>query len=121
MSLRRLPHRWGLQQLARRQVADQPAVGGQELVIGKVFEADPAHLLIDAALDLAGELMNGKELQIDGAAMAVVVAYAGDAEADGGANAEFFVQFAGQRLLGAFAGLRSEERRVGKECRSRWS
>ena len=72
-------NRRGLQQLARRQVADQPAVGGQEVVAGKVFELDPAHLVIDAALDLAGELMHGKELQIDGAAMAVVVADAGDA------------------------------------------
>ena len=101
----RLPHRRGLQQLARRQVADQPVVGGQELIIGKVFEADPAHLLIDAGLDLAGELMHGKELQIDGAAMAVVVADVRDARANGGADAEFLVQFADECLLGAFAGL----------------
>ena len=77
-------NRGGLQQFTRRQVADQPTVGGQELVIGKLFEANPAHLLIDAALDLAGELMHGKKLQIDGAAMTVVMADAGDAGADGG-------------------------------------
>jgi hypothetical protein len=97
-------HRDRIQQLARGQVADQGTVGGQELVAGKVFEPDPADLVIDAVSISPAELMHGKELQIDGAAMAIVVADAGDAGADGRANAEFFVQFAGQRLLRAFAG-----------------
>ncbi len=46
---------------------------------------------------------HGKELQVDGAAMAVVVADVGDVRADFGADAEFFLEFARERLLGAFA------------------
>jgi hypothetical protein len=61
--------------------------------------------VVDAALDLAGELMHGKELQVDSAAMAVVVADVGDVGANGCANPQFLIQFAGQRLLRALAGL----------------
>ena len=36
-------------------------------------------------------------------------------------NAVLFGAFAGAALIVAAIGVRSEERRVGKECRSRWS
>ena len=49
--------------------------------------------------------MNGVELQVHGAAMAVVVADAGNERADGGLYAELFIQFTGQRQFRAFTCL----------------
>ena len=94
-----------LEQLAGGEVADEAAVGGQEVVIWQVFEFGPADFLVDVVDDFPGELVNGEELEIDGAAMAVVVADVGDMGADNGGYAEFLVEFSGQGLLGAFAGL----------------
>ena len=61
--------------------------------------------MIDVVGDFAAELMDGEELQIDGATMAIIMANAGDTGADGSLDAQFFVQFAGQGLLRALAGL----------------
>ena len=82
-----------------------PKVGGQEIVAGQIVEPNPANLLIDVVDDFAGKLAHREELQIDSTAVTVIMADAGDAGANGGAYAEFFVQLAGQRLLGTFAGL----------------
>jgi len=49
--------------------------------------------------------MYGEELEVNGAAVAVVVADVRDAWADGGVDAEFFVEFAGEGLFWTFAGL----------------
>ena len=49
--------------------------------------------------------MHGKELQVYGAAMAVVVANSCNARADGGMDAQLFFQLAGQCLFGTFAVL----------------
>lgn len=94
-----------LEELSGGKVADQSAVGGQELVGHKVFEPDPAELFKDAVLELAGKLMDSEELEVDSAAMAIIVADAGDKGTDGGLDAEFFVEFADQGLLRAFTGL----------------
>jgi ribonuclease VapC len=51
-----------LQQLSRRQIPDQPPVGGQKFVLRQFFKPHPAHLVIDAVFNLAGELVDGKEL-----------------------------------------------------------
>jgi hypothetical protein len=94
-----------LKQLSRSQVADEAAVGGEEIVAGQVFEACPTDLLEDAVLDFAAELMDREKLQVDGAAVTVVVANAGDRWADDGVDPKFFVEFAGQGLFRTFAGL----------------
>jgi hypothetical protein len=63
--LRRILHRHGeasLQQLAGGEVANEATVGGEEVVAGEVFKADPADLLVDLVVDFADELMHGKEL-----------------------------------------------------------
>ena len=85
-----------LQQLAGGQIADEASVGGKEVVVGKVFEAGPADLVVDAVDDFAGEFMHGEKLQVNGAAMAIVVADVGNAGADDGVNAKLFFQFPGQ-------------------------
>ena len=42
-----------LEQLARREVANQAAVGGEKVILGQVFEPRPAQLGEDAILQLA--------------------------------------------------------------------
>ena len=79
--------------------------GRQEVVGGQVFQTHPEQLVEDVVHDLTRELMNGVELQVHGAAMAVVVADAGNERADGGLDAELFVQLTGQRQFRAFACL----------------
>ena len=59
----------------------------------------------DAVIEFAGEVADGEELKVDGAAVAVAVAQLGDARADDGGDAEFFVEFAAEGLLGGFAGF----------------
>jgi len=54
----------------------------------------------DAIVDFAGELMHGKELQVDSATMAVVVANVRDPPADYCLDAELFIEFAYKCLLG---------------------
>jgi hypothetical protein len=49
--------------------------------------------------------VDGEELDLDGAAVAVGVPDGRDVGADDGCNAEFLAEFAGQSLFGAFAGL----------------
>jgi len=101
--------KWGwellLEQLAGGEVFDEIAVGGEEVVAGQIFELDPLDLLEDAVFDLAGELFDGEELEIDGAAVAVVVADVGDPGADLSGDTELLIELAGEGLLGTFAGL----------------
>ena len=94
-----------LQQLSRRQIANQPPVGCEELVVCQLFELGPAHLVEDAVVDFAGELVHRKELQVDCAAVTVVVANADDARADNCLDAELFIQLPRKCLLGAFPRL----------------
>ena len=94
-----------LEQLALRQVFDQPAVGDQEVVIWQLFQFDPAHIFEDAILDFAAKLIDCKELQIDCAAMPVVVANMRYARPDRCLDAQFFIELASQRRLRTFAGL----------------
>lgn len=101
-----------LQQFAGGEVANQSSIRGEEIVAGEVFEAYPADLLVDLVIDFAGELVDGKELQVDGTAMTVVVTDASNRTANGGLYAELFVQFAGQCLLRAFAGLDFSTRKL---------
>jgi len=64
------------------------------------LKADPADLLVDLVVDFAGELVDGEELQVDGASMAVVVADVGHGRSNGCLDAKFLTQFARQRLFG---------------------
>lgn len=80
-------------------------VGGEEVEVGEGVERGPADFVVDAVGELALEAADGEELEIDGAAVAVVVADVGDEGADGGVDAEFFVELAAEGLLGGFSGL----------------
>jgi len=71
-----------LEKLALGEIANEVAVRCEEIVSGKVFEADPAHVVEDAILELAGKLIDGEELQVDGTAVTVVVANLRDSGAD---------------------------------------
>jgi hypothetical protein len=96
---------WGLEQFSGGEVADEAAVGGEEVVVGKFFELDPLKLLENLVFEFAFEGSHGIELQVDCAAMAIVVADVGDVRADGGADAELFIEFASEGLFGAFTGF----------------
>jgi hypothetical protein len=94
-----------LQQLAGGEVADEAAIGGEKFVIRKLGELDPAHLLVDLVVDFAGEFAHREELQIDGAAAAIVMANARDGRSYFSADAQLFSQFPRERLLRALSGL----------------
>src|SRR6185437_2452948 len=94
-----------LKQLALGEIADEAKIGGEEVVVRQVGQLDPAHLVENLILDFAGELPDSEELQIDGAAVAVIVADANDCGADNCLDTKFFVKLARQCLLRTFAGL----------------
>lgn len=89
------------EQLAFREIADESEIGGEKVVFRQVAELNPAHLVKDLVLDFAGELPDGEELQINCAAVPVIVANADYGMAYDGVNAQFFLKLAGQRLLRA--------------------
>ena len=92
-----------LQQLPGCEVTNQSTIRGQKVVLEQILKPHPAELLKDPVFQLAGELVYGKELQVDCTAMTIVVADVGDARANAGLDPELFVQFAGQGLLRAFS------------------
>src|SRR3569623_2047551 len=63
-----------LQEFAGGEVFDEAAVGGEELVVGKFFELHPFELVEDFVLEFAFERGDCVELEVDGTAVAVVVA-----------------------------------------------
>ena len=97
--------RVGVQQLAFGEVADQAEVGGEEVVGGQRAQRSPADFVEDAVVDFAGELADHEELKVDGAAVAIAMAYLRDPGADDSRNAEFLVELAREGLLGGFAGF----------------
>ena len=94
-----------LKEFTFRQVADEAAVGGEKVVSGKIFAGYPAEIVEDVIDQLALEGVDGKELEIDGAAIAVGVVNAGDECANFRPDAQLFIEFAREGLFGSFAGL----------------
>ena len=92
-----------LEEFAFGEVADEAEVGGEEVVAGEGGEGRPADVVEDAVFEVPGEVVDEEELEVDGASVAIAVAEGGDPGADGGVDAEFFVEFAGEGLLGGFA------------------
>ena len=99
--------RWELKKFAVGEVADEVEVGGEEVVVGETDDGAPEHLLEDG--DVVGEFAeifaDAEELDLDGTAVAIGVADRSDVVADGGVDAEFFGEFAGEGFDGGFAGL----------------
>jgi hypothetical protein len=97
----------GLEEFAVGEVADKVQVGGEEVVVGEAGDGAPEHLFEDGDVvgEFAAEFLDKKEFDFDGAAVAVGVVDGGNAIADGGIDAEFFGEFAGEGLDGGFAGL----------------
>jgi hypothetical protein len=87
------------------EVADETVVGGEEVVAGERREGSPLNIIEDAVVQVAVELIDDEELQVDGASVAVFVADAGDAAADGCGDAELFIKLSRERLLGGLSGL----------------
>ena len=81
----------------------------------ELAQLNPFDLVVDAVQDFAGKLDYREELQIDGAAVTVVMADMRDSRADGGADAELLIQFAGQGLLRAFAGFDLAARKLPEQ------
>jgi len=92
-----------LEKFARGEVADEAAICGEEIILGEFFEFDPLELVEDLVLKFAFKRGYGVELQVDCTAVAVVMADVGNVRSDDGADAEFFVEFAGESLLGALS------------------
>ena len=92
-----------LEEFAGGEIADEVTVGGDEVELGEIAQRAPAHILEDEVFDLASVFPHEKELQIDGASIAVVMADVGDQRADGSVDAKFFLKFATQGLFGGFA------------------
>lgn len=101
-----------LEQLAGCKIPNQSSVSGKKIVGWQVLEPDPAYLLVDVVDDLSVEFAHGEELQIDCAAVAVVVANPRDRWTNTGVDAKLFGELAGQRLLGAFSGLDLTSRKL---------
>lgn len=93
----------GLQEFSGGEIANKPAIGGKEIVAGEIFETHPLELMENLVLQFAFEGVHSEELQIDRSAVTIIVANVGDARANCGGDAQFFLEFAGQRLFGAFA------------------
>jgi len=94
-----------LKQFSRGQIADQVSIRGEKVKARQFPQRNPAQIVENAVLDFALEGMYGEELQIDGAAAAVVVAEMRDACADGGVDAELFLELAVESLLGCLSRL----------------
>lgn len=75
------------EQLAGSEVTDQASVCGEEVVTGQIAKLAPAQVVEDVVGDFAFELVNGKELQIDGAAVAVSMPDVRHQCSDAGADA----------------------------------
>ena len=59
----------------------------------------------DLVFELAFKGVDGKKLEINGAAVAIVMADVGDALANGGLDSELFIQFPSKSLFRTFASL----------------
>ena len=94
-----------LQQPPFSQVADQAKVGSEEVVAGEGRKRSPLHVIEDAVVQVAIELVDDEELEVDGASVAVLVADARHAPPDGCGDAELLVQLADKRLFGGLPGL----------------
>jgi hypothetical protein len=96
-------HSRQLKQFACRQVLNEISIGCEEIVPGEIFKLDPADLLVNLVIDLAREFIHCKELQVDGAAVSVVVPYARHRCTNQRCDSELFSKLAGERLLSAFS------------------
>ncbi len=87
------------------QIADKPKIRSKEVIPGKRGQRSPLHIIEDAVVQVAVELVDDEELQVDRASVPVFMADAGHAATDGCGDAELFVQLANQRLFGGLPGL----------------
>jgi len=94
-----------LKELACRQILNEAAIRRQEVVSRQILELDPLELVKDAIDQIAGKLVYREELQINGAAVAIVMPDVGHSSADLCGNTEFLVQLARQCLFCALTGL----------------
>jgi hypothetical protein len=93
-----------LQQPPFGEITDKAVVGGEEVVGSKGGEWRPLDVVEDTVVQVAVELIHDEELQVDGSAVAVLMADAGDAAANGGGDAKLLVKLADE---GLFVGLAS--------------
>ena len=94
-----------LQQPPLSQIPDEPQIGREEVVAGESRERRPLDVVEDAVIQVAIELVDDEELQVDGAPIAVLMADAGDAAPNGGGDPQLLVELARERLLGGLASL----------------
>src|ERR1035438_3518564 len=85
--------------------ADKLPVAFHEIQAGELALGMPAQVVKDEVLRLAGEVANAKEDELDGVFPGIGEEITGHHLARGARDAEFLLQFAGQRLFRALAGL----------------
>jgi hypothetical protein len=74
------------EQLARSQVADEDAIGGEKVIAGQLAQRAPAQVVKDAVGHFAGKLVDNEKLQVDRTAAAVGMAGVRHAVADIGGD-----------------------------------
>ncbi len=94
-----------LEQFSGGEVADEFLVGGEEVEFWEGVDLGPAEIVEDAVGEFSVEAVDGEELEVDSAAVAIIVADVGDEGADVGLDAEFLVEFAAEGLFRRLAGF----------------
>ena len=105
-----------LQQLTRRQIADQSPVRCKKLVLRKVLKLDPLELMEDLVLQFAFKRSHREELQVDGATVTVIMANVRDLWPDGGPDPQLLLQFARESLFWCFALLNLSAGKFPLQC-----
>jgi hypothetical protein len=105
-----------LEQPAFSQIADKPKIGGQKIVPSQSRQRSPLHIVENPVVQVAIELVDDEELQVDRAPIAVLMADAGHAPTDGSGDAKLLVKLADQRLFGGLPGLNLAARKLPFEA-----
>jgi hypothetical protein len=87
------------------QIANKPKIRSEEIIASKRRQRSPLHIIEDAVVQVSIELVDDEELQVDRPAVAVLMADAGHAPANGCGDTELLVKLANQRLFGRLPGL----------------
>ena len=94
-----------LQQPPFSQIPDKPKISRKEVVAGQSWERGPLDVVKDAVIQVAVELVDDEELQVDGAPISVFVADTRDAAPNRGGDAQLLVELACERLFGGLSSL----------------
>jgi hypothetical protein len=105
-----------LEQPALSQIPNKPKIRREEVIPGQRRQRSPLHIIEDAVVQVSVELVDDEELQVDRAAVAVLMANAGHAAPNRGGDPELFVKLPDQSLFGGLPGLNLASRKLPFEA-----